>query len=294
MTEHTIVLPGGRKLGYAVYGTADGSPVLYFHGTPSSRLEPQLLNFYGVDIESYLAKKRLRLIAVERQGMGLSTFNPQGSFLSFAEDAAQLLTALHISNCSLICWSGGGPYALAMAWKYPSIIKVVFIICGFSRQFTKEVTALMTYNKWYFRTAKYTPWLLGFVLNRIRHSRSKISIPQWITGLPDADYNLLKQPEGLRQLAAHTVKEACRNGAKGPIHEARLYYNPFGFDIAHIQQPVHYWWGDLDNTVIHLHAKAVEEGIKNSVLHYKKGEAHLSLWVNYFTEVIDTIYAQVH
>ena len=241
MTEHTIVLPGGRKLGYAVYGTADGLPVLYFHGTPSSRLEPQLLNFYGVDIEGCLAKKRLRLIAVDRPGMGLSSFNPKGSFLSFAEDAAQLLAALHISHCSLICWSGGGPYALAMAWKYPSVIRDVFIICGFSRQFTKEVTALMKYNKWYFRTAKYTPWLLGFALNRVRNSRSKIAIPQWITGLPDADYNLLKQPEGLHQLSAHTVKEACRKGVKGPIHEARLYYNPLGFDIAHIQQAVHYW-----------------------------------------------------
>ena len=71
MTEHTIVLHDGRKVGYAVYGTAEGVPVLYFHGTPSSRLEPQLLNFYGVDIEDYLAKKRLRLIAVDRPGMGL-------------------------------------------------------------------------------------------------------------------------------------------------------------------------------------------------------------------------------
>ena len=82
---------------------------------------------------------------------------------------------------------------------------------------------------------------------------------------------------------------ACRNGSKGPLHEARLYYKPLGFDISDIQQPVHYWWGTLDNTVIHLHAKAVEEGIKDSVLHYKRGEAHLSLWVHYFTEVLDTV-----
>ncbi len=289
MTEHSLVLPGGRQLHYAVYGTADGLPILYFHGTPSSRLEPGLLNFYGVDIEGYLAKKNLRLIAVDRPGMGLSTFNPGGSFLSFADDAARLLAALHISSCPLMCWSGGGSYALAMAWKYPSLIKNVFILCGFSRQFTKEVTTLMTHNKWYFRTARYTPWLLGVALNAVRHSRSKNSVPQWITGLPDADYHFLKEPEGLRQLLRHTVREACRKGTKGAIHEARLYYKPLGFDIADIQQPVHYWWGTLDNTVIHLHAKAVEEGIKNSVLHYKRGEAHLSLWVHYFTEVLDTV-----
>ena len=35
-----ILLPDGRLLGYAEFGKPDGHPVLYFHGAPSSRLEP--------------------------------------------------------------------------------------------------------------------------------------------------------------------------------------------------------------------------------------------------------------
>lgn len=32
-------LPGGRRLGFDEYGPADGAPVFYFHGSPSTRIE---------------------------------------------------------------------------------------------------------------------------------------------------------------------------------------------------------------------------------------------------------------
>lgn len=65
MTGHTIHLPDGRNLAYAVYGPADGRPVLYFHGTPSSRLEISLHNYYHLDIEQRLLALDLCLIAVD-------------------------------------------------------------------------------------------------------------------------------------------------------------------------------------------------------------------------------------
>ena len=39
--EQTFSLPDGRQLGYCIVG--EGKPVLYFHGTASSRLETLLL-----------------------------------------------------------------------------------------------------------------------------------------------------------------------------------------------------------------------------------------------------------
>jgi pimeloyl-ACP methyl ester carboxylesterase len=138
MTEHTMVLPDGRTLGYSVYGAAEGKPLLYFHGTPSSRLELKLLNQYGVDIEQQILDAGLKIIAVDRPGMGLSSFNAKGTFLSFAFDVSVLLQSLGISNCPVLCWSGGGPYALAIAWQYPSLINGVYIICGFSRSLGKQ------------------------------------------------------------------------------------------------------------------------------------------------------------
>ena len=143
MIERSFILPDNRKLQYAIYGAPSGYPVLYFHGTPSSRLEIKLLNAYGIDPEQRLLEANIQMIAIDRPGMGLSSFNANGTFISFADDVFALVQSLSISQCSVLGWSGGGPYALAIARKYSSVIKNVFIICGFTRQFTKEITRLI-------------------------------------------------------------------------------------------------------------------------------------------------------
>lgn len=289
MTSHTIKLNDGRQLGYAVYGPPSGRPVLYFHGTPSSRLELLLLGHYGVDLEGILGEAGLKLLAVDRPGMGLSTFNPKGDFLSFAADAGELMQQLGILNCPVLCWSGGGPYALATAYRYPARITHATIICGFSRHFDEQVVRSMYNNVWYFRAARYIPALLRTGLYIVSRSRMKHTVPQKMTGLPFKDFQYMKRLRDLRTLARYTLKEACRVNAQGAVHEARSYFKHFGFDLTTIQQPVHYWWGSQDKAVIELHAHAVERHVPNATMHYRSHEGHLSIWVRYMKEVLQTI-----
>ena len=289
--NQTLTLPDGRQLGYCLYGQQESSPCLYFHGTPSSRLEPQLLAAYDIDLNLLLYKANLFLIAVDRPGMGLSTFNPKGDFLSFARDVQLLLQHLQITHCPVLAWSGGGPYALAIAHQYPQLISLVTIICGFTRPFARDVLQQMGMNKWYFRLAKHTPWLLKSSMNIIRKQQIKQVPPQWVTGLPYVDYAYFRHPKCLQVLSKLTLKEACRNGAQGPVYEARSYFKEFGFKLSAIQQPVHYWWGLEDMTVIRLHAEAVEQQAPNAILHYREKEGHLSLYVNCFEEVLQAIVA---
>lgn len=229
------------------------------------------------------------MIAVDRPGMGLSTFNPYGSFLSFAADVRQLLYYLHIQQCDVLCWSGGGPYALAIAHQYPEIIRKVSIICGFTRPFAQDVLDDMGMNKWYFYFATHTPWLLKRALNFISQKKINSVPPQWITGLPYVDYSLLNDVHRLRIIADHTLKEACRNGGQGAVYEARAYFHDFGFYLQNIKPPVHYWWGTSDMTVIRLHAEAIESTIPNAVMHFREHEGHLSLYVNCMHEIISEL-----
>ena len=37
--SRSIVLADGRRLGFAEYGDPTGTPILYFHGLPASRLD---------------------------------------------------------------------------------------------------------------------------------------------------------------------------------------------------------------------------------------------------------------
>lgn len=104
----SIQLNDGRILGYKEYGSTDGLPILYFHGFPSSRLEP--LSFG--DMQSLHA---YRLIAIDRPGMGLSTLHPTRTFASWASDIDELTEHLSLKKFSILAYSGGAPFALACA-----------------------------------------------------------------------------------------------------------------------------------------------------------------------------------
>ena len=289
MLDNTIQLPDGRTLGYALYGPLEGQPVLYFHGTPSSRLEPLTLEIYGVAIQSLLAQYNIRLIAVDRPGMGLSSFHKKGTFLSFANDAKELLQQLAIEQCSVLCWSGGGPFALAMAYQYPQIITGIYIIAGFSRRIDAEVRKQMYANKFYFMTSRYFPWIQRLALRITTKKKITKPLPQRLAGLPNADYAYLKNVEKLNRFIAVTIKEGCRQSTKGPVYEAAIYFNNLGFPLSQIRQRVHYWWGTEDKAVVPLHPKAVEKQMSDSILHYKHGEGHLSIYIKYIEEVLQTI-----
>jgi hypothetical protein len=90
-------------------------------------------------------------------------------------------------------------------------------------------------------------------------------------------------------MSKYTLKEACRNGAKGAVDDARMYFNDFGFELSAIVQPVHFWWGTEDNAIIDVHPQALERQLPNKILHYKGGEGHLSVYVGCFKEVLQEV-----
>ncbi|WP_018617335.1 alpha/beta hydrolase [Segetibacter koreensis] len=288
--SHIFQLPDERDLCYCLYGPGDGQPVLYFHGTPSSRLEPSLPAAYGIDIETLLLQYKVQLIAIDRPGMGLSTFNPSGDFISFAQDVNLLLQHLKIKQCKVMCWSGGGPFALAIADQFKEMIQAVFIITAFTVSFSSDsVFSKMHRNKFYFGAARYIPSVSRILMNLVSRKKPSKPIPQIISKLPAADHQLITNVKTLRHVSATTLQEGCRNGSKGAVYEAQLYFKDYGYHLKDIQQPVHFWWGNEDNVVIRLHAEAVEQQVANHTMHYKQNEGHLSIYFHYIEEVLETI-----
>lgn len=110
--SQTFSLPDGRVLGYAEYGLPNGYPVFYFHGFPTSRLEAR-----GTGA---IARRRgLRIIAVDRPGFGLSTFQPQRRITDWPTDVQAFARHLQLDKFAVLGISGGGPYALACAHAIP-------------------------------------------------------------------------------------------------------------------------------------------------------------------------------
>src|SRR6266516_2090358 len=98
---------GGRVLRVRDVGEPDGTVVMYFHGTPGSRLDL----CFG---EHRVAERGVRLICFDRPGYGGSTPAPFG-LASIGADAHAVADELGVARFATLGMSGGGPAALAAA-----------------------------------------------------------------------------------------------------------------------------------------------------------------------------------
>jgi len=123
IADKTIQLHDGRTLGYAEYGSLAGKPLLYFHGHPGSRLEAKFLANEALN-------DGIRLVGIDRPGMGLSTYKPRRNLLDWVNDVVELANSLQIDRFSIGGYSGGGPYTLACAYKIPNRLISCGIVSG--------------------------------------------------------------------------------------------------------------------------------------------------------------------
>lgn len=100
-------LPDGRLLGWAEWGPRDGVPVLLCPGAATSRR----LGF-GAGVVDALG---VRLISVDRPGLGASTPAPGRTFADFAADVRALCALRGLGRPAVVGNSQGAPFALACA-----------------------------------------------------------------------------------------------------------------------------------------------------------------------------------
>ena len=98
----------GRRLTYLEVGNPNGPLVIHNHGGPSSRLEARLL-------ADSASKNRLRLVCVDRPGMGQSSPQKARTYSGWADDLIAIADALGYDEFGVTGWSEGGPWALAAA-----------------------------------------------------------------------------------------------------------------------------------------------------------------------------------
>ena len=94
-SSDTLVLPDGRKLGYAQYGSLTGRPILYLHGIPGSRVEAACLDELGLELGA-------RIIAADRPGIGWSSPHPGRRLLDHPKDLEHLAKHLGLDDYSIL------------------------------------------------------------------------------------------------------------------------------------------------------------------------------------------------
>ena len=105
--EGSVAVREGRRLSFAEYGTPRGDAIVWMHGTPGARRQIPL------EARTYAEQTGLRIIGIDRPGIGSSTPYLYPDILDWTEDLALLLDALAVDEARIVGLSGGGPYALA-------------------------------------------------------------------------------------------------------------------------------------------------------------------------------------
>jgi pimeloyl-ACP methyl ester carboxylesterase len=243
--DGVLTLSGGRRLGYAQYGQPDGEPVLYFHGHPGSRLEARFGH------EAAMAAG-FRVIALDRPGCGLSDFQPGRAITDWPADVVEAADALGIDRFSVAGASGGGPYALACAWRLPSRVVRAAVISGVGPfQVPGNKTGMHWQNRVFFPLSARWPALARALMRSMRRSvigRPERTIEALARAMSPADAEIVRRPE-VRPLLIADITEAFRQGADGAAHDMVLLARTWQFSLREIDQEVYLWQGEADTLV---------------------------------------------
>jgi pimeloyl-ACP methyl ester carboxylesterase len=281
-----VTLPDGRRLGFAEYGAAAGETVLYFHGWPGSRVEPQA-------VESTKGNLGVRVIAVDRPGYGLSDFQEHRAILDWPADISRLADALGLGRFAVMGVSGGGPYAAVCAAKLPDRVNAAALVCAVRPLDQPGATAGMaSHDRWLLGFARTFPWLareaVGLSLRWFWDYEHEVLPKALLENLPPADREVIAQPE-LRDMLLADWREAFRHGREGMVWDGNLYAWPWGFRLEETKVPVQLWQGEADTIVPPSMGRYLASVIPSCQARFCPGEGHFSLPFRRTREILDAL-----
>ena len=283
--DSVVQLPDQRRLAYAEYGESKGIPVFLFHGLPGSRLSWGLL-------PDDPFPSGLRIVAPDRPGYGRSDPKPGRTLLDWAEDITVLADALAIEKFAVLGVSGGGPGALACAWKIPQrLTSVAVVACPAPTDAPGVFDGMSRTNRFFMKLAWRLPWLsalnIQFLASVIRGNPARY-INTMKYKVHEVDKIILARPE-IQEMLAKDFTEALSGGAQGMMSDMSANHGrPWGFPLDKIEAKVHFWFCDLDRSVPPAMGKYLSDSIPDCEVTFVPEAGHLWILVH-LNEVLNEL-----
>ncbi|MBN9634298.1 MAG: alpha/beta fold hydrolase, partial [Actinobacteria bacterium] len=192
--EGNIAVGEGRQISFAEFGNPQGRAVFWLHGTPGARRQ------IPTEARSFAARKNIRLIGIDRPGIGSSTPYQYENVLGFTDDLRTVADTLGINRFAVIGLSGGGPYTLATAAAMPDRVVLAAVLGGVAPLIGEDgiSSGLMELAKIVRPIIEVadTPirWVAGSLIKVIAPFGSP-ALDLYARISPDGDRNLLSRPE---------------------------------------------------------------------------------------------------
>jgi len=279
----TITLSDGRTLGYALYGSTSptAQSVFYFHGTPSSRLEAAIL-------ASPATALNIRLISIDRPGMGLSTFQAHRKILDLPRDITELANHLNLPTFSILAYSSGLAYALACAKVIPrNRLLGVTILAGI---FPEKWDGLIFMRPMQHLMTSGLSHLAGSSMNSQWGELARSSDPtkfyeacmKEMPARPEVEQRALK---GLERIALFDpMREAFRVDGKGIGLELKVQAADWGFSLDDVDCAggrVKLWHGAKDVNVPVERARKAMGSLAGAELQVIEDEGHVGILIHH-------------
>ena len=277
MDETALPVPTseGRLLTAAAYGPHDGTPVVYLHGTPGSRLQPP-------PDPAILDRLGIRLLTYDRPGYGASTRVLGRRVADAAVDVATVADAFAVQHFAVLGYSGGGPHALAAAALLPERVTRAAAMASVAPMDAEGLdffAGMSPGNLEEFDAALAGHDTLSIMLDPIAGAVTEdvyAFIAALRADLPTEDADVLDRPD-VTQWLATAVDEGLRPGPGGWVDDDLAFAAPWGFDVGQIRVPVGVWHGTLDTLTPVGHAGWLAQAIPGAQGHLSVGTGHLGM-----------------
>ena len=233
MTEHPkiIELKSGRAVAMTEYGDANGEPVVFCHGWPSSRTMAQLTDDAARELN-------LRIISPDRPGIRHSAFHANRKLLDWPPLIAEVADNLDIANFRMLAVSGGAPYALATAWAMPQRVRAISIVSGAPPiADLADRAGLFPLYRWMLFFYRKQPEVLR---RSFQIARPFLSVrmplrlrPLLLKLLQPCDADVLRDSAAF-EIFFESQRQAWRGSAHGVMADAQIYAEPWGFPLEEI------------------------------------------------------------
>lgn len=271
--EGTITVAGGRRLSFAEFGRPHGRAVFWMHGTPGARRQiPEAARVAAEELG-------VRLVGLDRPGVGSSTAHLYDSFLEFVADLVVAADRLGIDDFAMIGLSGGGPYVLAAAYAIPdrmtagAILGGVAPTCGPDAPEGGVVSLAAVFHGLLTRLRVPLGLGLSTLLWTLRPFAAR-ALDLYAQMSPHADREILARPE-FRAMFLDDLLNGSRLGLRAPVYDVLLFGRPWGFSVRDITVPIRWWHGDADHIIPLAHGQHMVSLIPDCHLHVQPGESHL-------------------
>ncbi len=286
--EGTVAVRGDRRLSFAEYGSPRGDALVWMHGTPGARRQIPL------EARAHALAHGLRIIGIDRPGIGSSTPYLYPDVLDWTRDLSLLLDALGIDTARIVGLSGGGPYALAAGAGLPDRVLGVGVLGGVAPTVGPDAAAggIIQLAVRLAPALRATRVPLGIALtNAIRLVRplAGAGLDLYAAVQPTGDKNLLARPE-FKAMFLDDLLNGARFQTLAPLSDLVLFTRDWGFRAADVSVPVRWWHGDADHIIPLAHGEHVVARLPHATLSVIAGESHLG-GLGIAEEVISTVMA---